>query len=123
MGAESYILAIGPFYKDISMSLEYPSDHYEYTEIGSTVTTSLFHCSTSNGSDELASLWGMEGLMDFTNMYKDSQYYRNMPDKTFDRFLDALERHCLSGYGDRSDVKKFGQLVKSGFSFMFMPEY
>ena len=59
MGMNAELLAIGKYTPEVRDALDYHSDCYKDTPIGSTIITSVIHCNTTDASEKLARALGI----------------------------------------------------------------
>ena len=115
MGANSYLLAIGKFKKDIDTCLSYPKEYYQNVTKGSMVTSSFFQCESTKHSKELSEALGMDGLFDFDNAFLTASHIKSRLENINSFYSDIEDRW------NHDEWDNFIKLMDSGFSFFFMP--
>jgi hypothetical protein len=110
MGMNAEVIAIGPFKKHLAKHLDYDASWYDDVPEGTSVITSLFHCTTAEASRDLAKALFGHGPWDI-------QYhcFDNGKVKLFD-LSELCERLSIP-----ENYESFIVLKEHGFKFWFRP--
>lgn len=115
MGAESKIIAIGPFSKELKDDLNYDAGDYNQCIEGVTpIINETLACVTSQSSRDLASCFGFE-LYDFHKHFITSKQMLTA-EPALTHF--AVERHQYA-----QQVDTLLKMAHLGFNFYFVPDW
>ncbi len=112
MEMEADLLAIGVFNKAIVDYLDYPKQYYDDMIEGAAVITTIFHCSTTSRSHELAELLDIHNVYDFNKHFLSNNKMQKILLNSSDSFM------CLFSL---DETNKLDILTKYNFWFIFRP--
>jgi len=113
MGMDADVVCVGMFSKDVINCLDYPEDHYKDTRDVTIITSTFFHCNTSEQSRSLAVALGARCYDFNTHAVK--------KDKVNWAALEELAEE--NGEWEEDVVEKFKTLLNNSFICVYRPNY
>ena len=125
MGMDAYVIGIGPLTKEIldKGGLEYSSNNYDGTPLGTVITSTFFHCNTTSQSMELANILGVGDRYNFADHSFNKETKPELSDINAWIELLVLAESTLDNEYATKVRDTFYECFNTGWIFFYRPDF